>query len=102
LAGKPNKVEIRAQSAYDPAGTESSIGADYNANLVLAYERSRTVMDFLERKGIARERLRLTAAAVSEESAGMGDWLSRHMDRAEVLILDAFAADFIGPRETPR
>lgn len=102
LAGKPNKVEIRAQSAYKPADAGAGVTADYHAKLLLSYKRSRNIMNFLQRKGIDRERLRMTAMAVPDSMSDEGDWLSRHLDRAEVLILDTFAVDFVGPRETPR
>ena len=49
-------------------------------------------------QGIARDRLRITAAADTEPLPESGDRSALRHDRAEVLMLDTFATDYIGPR----
>ena len=95
LAGKPNKVEIRAHVAPSPEVTPDDAG-------LLSYRRGRTVVGFLESAGIAHERLRITAGADTEPLPDRGDEQPLPHDRVEVLLLDEFADTYIGPRAVTR
>jgi chemotaxis protein MotB len=97
LAGKPNKVEIRAHASPDPL-TASGGTIDKTE---ITYERARNVLLFLEKQGIEHDRLRITAAADIEPLPQTGDDRARHFDRAEILIYDALASDFVGPHKIP-
>ena len=97
IVGKPNKIEIRAYAAPAAQATDTS----FDEQLVLTYQRARNVLRFPEQQGIIHERLRISAAADSEPVPNTGDKRSRQQDRAEILIFDAFAKDFVGPRAVP-
>ena len=92
LAGKPNKIEIRAHTS--PGGDLSD-----SEKLVLTYERGRSVLSFLEGKNISGERMRITAAADTEPLSATGNNREMQFDRAEVRILNAFTGEYVGPRE---
>lgn len=94
LAGKPNKVEIRAHAAPGPLPAEA-LCAD---KVLLTYERARVVVAALERLGIERDRLRITAAADTEPLPESGDRSALRHDRVEVLMLDTLAEDYVGPK----
>jgi chemotaxis protein MotB len=87
LAGKPNKIEVRGHAVTDSCGT------------ALMYERSKAVYEELVRLGIAGERLRVTVVRETQprrtttDPTGLTEWV-------DVLILDAFASEFIGPLES--
>ena len=98
LAGKPNKIEVRAHAAADRNPGESS----YRQKLSLTYQRGRNVLRYLEQQHVERTRLRVTAAADIEPLPRVNDPYSPKHDRAEILILDAFADDFVGPRESAK
>ena len=97
LAGKPNKIEIRAHAS--PGPVPSDFG--YQNKTVLTYHRARNVLRFLEKQGIAHGRLRITAVSDAEPLSKTGDQRSRQLDRAEVFISDAFVSEYIGPRDIP-
>lgn len=128
LAGKPNKIEIRA---YLPETGETGAppAAGETARLQLstrAYERARSVLEFLQGLGIAPDRIRITvasrlsrdessSASALDDGPAIGqagrlaprgaeeDSSARLSGSAvEVLILDAFAGEFVGPREIPQ
>lgn len=100
LAGKPNKVEIRAHCGPDPLPADSP----FRDKLELTYERGRAIRDFLLtlETPIAPERMRIAAAADHEPLGRTVDRLSETPDRAEILILDAYASDFVGPKDDLR
>lgn len=93
LAGKPNKIVLQAGAAPDPTRSHAE-------QLVLTYERGRSVLAYLRKRGIARERIRITAGADLQPRANTGDKRSENLNRVEIYILDAFASDFVGARET--
>lgn len=96
LAGKPNKIEIRAHAAPEPLPD----GSPYRDKIALTYERTRNILLFLIQQGIEPDRLRITAASDVEPLPVTAEQLSVQMDRAEILIADVFVAEYVGPRHT--
>ncbi|MEX0703977.1 MAG: flagellar motor protein MotB [Planctomycetales bacterium] len=93
LAGKPNKIELRAH-----AGPMAGSGeAARRALLDSTYHRARAVMEGLVELGVERQRMRITSAGDSEPLPDTGDDRSRVLDRVEVYLLDALADDYVGP-----
>jgi len=97
LAGKPNKIEIRAHASPDPLPP----GCRFPDKYTLTYERGRNVMLALEAKGLDHERILVSAAGDSQPLPQSEEGSLLRNDRAEVLILDARTADFIGPKASP-
>ncbi|MCA9004295.1 MAG: OmpA family protein [Planctomycetaceae bacterium] len=95
LAGKPNKIELRSHTSIKPLPAD----APYHDKLILTYQRGRNVMLYLIQKGIEPKRIRITAAADYEPPLRTGDEKSEQMDRLDVLLLDAFVNDYVGPRK---
>ncbi len=95
LAGKPNKIEIRAHASAGPLPPNSPF-ADKR---VLTYERARSLYVFLIEFGVAPQRIRLTAAGDVEPATEIGRNRELIDDRAEVLLLDAFDEEYVGPRD---
>ncbi|WP_339734507.1 flagellar motor protein MotB [uncultured Gimesia sp.] len=95
LAGKPNKIELRSHTSIKPLPADCPI----QDKLVLTYDRGRNVMLYLIQKGIAPKRIRITAASDYEPPLKTGDEKSEQMDRLDVLLLDAFVNDYVGPRK---
>lgn len=95
LAGKPNKIELRSHTSANPLPADSPI----HDKLILTYDRGRNVMKYLIHKGIAPKRIRITAAADYELPLQSGDEKSEQMDRLDILLLDAFVEDYVGPRK---
>lgn len=95
LAGKPNKIELRSHTSTKPLPADSPV----HDKLVLTYDRGRQAMMYLINKGIAPKRIRITAAADYEPPLQNGDEKSEQMDRMDVLLLDAFVEDYVGPRK---
>ncbi len=95
LAGKPNKIELRSHTSVNPLPADSPI----HDKLILTYDRGRHVMQYLIQKGIAPKRIRITAAADYEPPLQSGDEKSEQMDRLDILLLDAFVEDYVGPRK---
>ena len=93
LAGKPNKIEIRSH-----ASPEKMPDGGTPDKLELTYRRARTVVDFLAASGISRDRFRLTAVGDVEPLPATGDKTALQHDRVEVLMLDTFADEYVGPR----
>lgn len=62
IAGKPHRVEVRGHTMRRPLSPNSTMRDKYD----LAYERSRSVKQFLVEQGIDPERIRLGAAADNE------------------------------------
>lgn len=97
LAGKPNKIEIRAHVTTDPIPPDCK----YKDKFEISFERGRNVLQFLEGRGIDHERLRVTAASDIEPLPETSDKLKIELDRADVLITDAFVSEYVGPRHIP-
>lgn len=95
LAGKPNKIDIRGHTSPDPLPEDSP----YSDKFQLSYERARSVLEALHQQGIQRERMRVSAAADTEPLPPSADKKAIKLDRVEIFVLDAYAKDFIGPRD---
>ena len=95
LAGKPNKVEIRAHAALEALPSESP----FPDKLALTYHRAKAVMGFLADQGIDSKRMRITAASDIEPATN--DERQLQSDHAEVRITDAFVGEYVGPRDSP-
>lgn len=98
LAGKPNKIEIRAY--YPPVSRDDSQSA--SALLTLAYLRSRAVQQsLLSQDGVRIDprRFRLAATADLAPPETPSGQRAPVVDRVEILMLDAFVDEFIGPRD---
>jgi len=95
LAGKPNKIEVRSHTSVEPLPA----GAPVHDKLVLTYQRGRQAMLYLIQKGIEPKRIRITAASDNEPPLQTGDEKTQRMDRLNVLLLDAFVDDYVGPRK---
>lgn len=89
LAGKPNKIEIRAHCSTDPL-PESSVWKNHTA---LSYARARQISLALQEAGVDRERIRLTAAGDTMPLPRTGDRIDQRDDRAEVLISNLHTAE---------
>jgi chemotaxis protein MotB len=97
LAGKPNKVVIRVFASKTPLPAESR----YADKIALTYERGRNVFRFLVAQGVDYKRLRIDAMSDTSPLSQTDDKNSARLDRVEVIILNAFADEFVGPREAP-
>lgn len=103
LAGKPNKISIRGHvgSASSPdSETEREPVEEFREKMVLSYRRARAVWAFLRREGIHKDRMRLTAVGDAEPGEPSADQTANHPNRVEVIILDAFTSEFIGPQDS--
>jgi len=80
LAGKPNKIDIRAHASSD--------GSAFKENIELSYRRARNVRAFLLSQEIAPNRMRATTITDSKPLPGSAGEGSSQFDRVEVLILD--------------
>jgi len=94
IAGKPNKIEIRAHASSDPLPENSA----FPDKCVLTYQRARNVLNFFEAAGIAHERLRIAAASDVEPPQTTGDKVEAYLDRVEILALDAYTPKHTGSR----
>ena len=87
LAGKPNKIDLRGHVASESTPN----------GMMLCYQRAKAVRAELIDLGISTVRIRLTAVGSAEPETTISEQLTPHPDRVEVMILDAFASEFIGP-----
>ncbi len=100
LAGKPNKISIRGHAASALRHIEPDAeDEEFKRLMVLSYERARAVWSFLRREGIAEHRMRITAVGDAEPGEPTPDQTANHPNRVEVIILDTFAGEFIGPQD---
>lgn len=95
LAGKPNKIDIRGHTSCSPLPG----GSPFSDKTSLCYERARNVMTLLEAHGITRDRIRLSMADDAEPLSSAPQAEREHLDRVEIFVLDAYAKDFVGPRD---
>lgn len=103
LAGKPQKIEIRGHSSRRPLATDDPHGDHWQ----LSFERAAVVMRYLEARGVARERIRLSQAAGYEPPPGgrQGD-PAAEAARVEVNLLNetvsaAFSSHYQQHNEQP-
>jgi chemotaxis protein MotB len=97
LVGKPNKVVVRAYASPKPLPE----GSPYADKISLTYARGHKVFRFLVAQGVDYKRLRIDAMSDTEPLSHSGDDDTLQHDRVEVIILNAFADEFVGPAETP-
>ncbi|MEZ6045286.1 MAG: flagellar motor protein MotB [Planctomycetaceae bacterium] len=91
LMGKPNKVEIRAHC------DESILEKEKRE---ICYKRGRFIYDALVViMKIEPERLRIGAAGASMPVEKKQFDTNENLNRVEVLILDTFSEEFVGPRQ---
>ena len=95
IAGKPNKVEILAHCS---AREETTAAPGVSDTFTLTYLRARQVLDALQAADIDPERLRIAAAAETSPALDASGNPTPAQDRVEVLILDTYATEFVGPR----
>jgi chemotaxis protein MotB len=97
LAGKPNKIEIRAHTSSKPLPENS----EFSDKVVLTYERGRNIAAYLQVIGVAPDRIRITAAGDVDPLPP--DEAAPHLEeRAELLVLDTFVDEYVGPRAIPK
>jgi chemotaxis protein MotB len=84
LAGKPNRIEIRAHSSQRPLPTDSP----FRDHWQLCYARSETTMRYLEKHGIELKRMRLSQSSPHEPLTTRLEtaWQNEN-DCAEVFLL---------------
>jgi chemotaxis protein MotB len=84
LAGKPNRIEIRAHSSRRPLPS----GSLFRDHWQLCYERSAATMRFLEKQGIESRRMRLSQASPQSPISSRldSDWQNEN-DVIEVFLL---------------
>lgn len=97
IAGKPNKIELRGHAAPEPL-SETAAVADKTR---LSYERARNVLRYLEELGVDHARLRVAAVADLEPLPESGDESSQKHDRVQVVMLDVFSDELVGPEVVP-
>ncbi|HEX5102616.1 MAG TPA: flagellar motor protein MotB [Pirellulaceae bacterium] len=97
LIGKPQKVEIRGHSSRKPLAGDSP----YKSFWELSYARCLTTMEFLEEKGIAPDRMRLSQAGVYEPEASPAARDSAPLGRVEVHLLDEVSPRFTVSKSDP-
>jgi len=96
LAGKPNKIELRGHASSAPLPPD----CEFPDKLTLSYERGRRVMEILEREGVLRERMRISAAGDNDPPPQSPDQAARREDRVVIFVLDTYARAFVGPHDT--
>ncbi|MBI1344805.1 OmpA family protein [bacterium] len=95
LAGKPNKIEICGHTSSKPLPSDSS----YRNLMELSYARARCVYNRMLADGVEPHRLRIVAYADHAPLPTSHDAQELNQDRVNVLILDTYHNDYIGPRE---
>lgn len=94
VAGKPNKIEIRSHCAPGIAVTRQ-----FNDSWELTFARGRAVFELLSQAGVDRDRVRIVACGEFQPPADSRNLRNLQADRVEVVMLDTYATDYIGPRE---
>ncbi len=98
LSGKPNKIEVRGHTSSAPLPD----GSPYADRFELSYARARAASNLLAAHGVERERMRVVAAADNEPPESASDVQTASTDRVEVVVLDAFSAEYVGPQHMPK
>ena len=96
LLGKPNLIEIRGHASRRPLPADAPFADTWE----LSYARCLATMDYLTKRGVAPERLRLSQAGVWEPYTLRPDpiW-QRQNSRVEIYVLSEFAHDREQQRE---
>jgi chemotaxis protein MotB len=98
LAGKPNKISIRGH--VGSANLEDDASDEFQRKMILSYERAKAVAVYLQKEGISEERMRITAVGDAEPGEPSADQTANHPNRVEVIMLDTFSSEFIGPTDS--
>lgn len=93
IAGKPNKIELRAHASRLPLPADGRFTDKYT----LTYERGRAVYDVLVKRGVDPNRIRITAAS-DFESGTANEQQLHSAERVDIYLVDAFTEEYIGPR----
>lgn len=98
LSGKPNKIEIRGHtsSLALPAGSE------FPDHFALSFARARVAFDVLATHpmyAVEKARMRLIAVADHEPPELATGAQAARADRVEVVVLDTFTDEYVGPIE---
>lgn len=92
LVGKPNKLEIRC---YTQRVLKDRIRED-KERMKVGYDRGQEIKWFLEKQGIEPGRTRITVDLSTESQDDSEINGTQNHDYAEVVVLDEYAASFIG------
>jgi chemotaxis protein MotB len=97
LAGRPQKIEVRGHASRRPLPA----GGPFRDPWQLAYARCQQALNYLEKHGIAPERMRLSQAGVYEPlgSEKGPDFLDQQ-ERVEIRLLNEMVQDWLAPDET--
>lgn len=97
VAGKPNKIEIRSHCL--PGKPDERRFKD---TWQLTYARGHAVYELLKQAGVAPERVRIVACGEFQPPNNSTDMRSLQADRVEVVMLNTYASDYVGPRDGSR
>lgn len=95
LAGKPNKIEIRAHTSSQPLPEDSP----YRNHFALAYARAKNVFNALATLGVENNRMRMIAVGDNEPPELAADAMSIQADRVAIVVLDINSDMFVGPKD---
>jgi chemotaxis protein MotB len=96
IRGKPNKLEVRGHATRQP----SARGSPGENPWELSYARCQAVMNFLEKRGVEPERIRLSQSGPYEPyTLQEGSAKQAYNSRVEVYVLDEYAEDLMGTPE---
>ncbi len=95
LAGKPNKIEVRAMSGPGSAAPFRNTSQRYQ----MAFRRGQGIRVELERYGVEHDRIRLVMDLVAQPGDSSDQTTEFPLDRAEIHVRDEFAEEFVGTPE---
>lgn len=98
LSGKPNKIEIRGHTSSNPLPT----GSPFADAFQLSYARSRNAFDVLAALGVEKERMRIIAVGDNEPPELAADAKTMQADRVDIVVLDTFSEEYVGPKEAAK
>lgn len=95
LAGKPNKIEIRGHTSSQPLPADSP----FVDHFALSYARARGAFDYLTERGVEKDRMRIISLAEHDPDRLTSGGETPQADRVEIVVLDAFSAEYVGPKD---
>jgi chemotaxis protein MotB len=101
LSGKPNKIEIRGHTSSAALPDNSKFPDQF----ALSYARARAAFDVLAAHptyGIEKDRVRLIAVADHEPPELVTGAQAARADRVEIVVLDTFTNEYVGPQEAKK
>lgn len=101
LSGKPNKIEIRGHTSSPPLPD----GSEFPDLFSLSYARARAAFDALATHPlypVEKDRMRLIAVADHEPPELASGTQSARSDRVEIVVLDTFTNEYVGPKESTK